>query len=158
MSGDRLSEMLRAQRELQRVMPHGDPARLEGEDRTSFISWNVLALTDELHELLDEVGWKPWATSHHVNQQPALGELVDAWHFMMNLLWAISGLDPYDDPDAAAERLAQALHDGYLAKRAVNEQRQAAGYDGVTGKCPRCHRDLAESECTPFGCQEDDDG
>ena len=155
MDGDRLVEMLRAQRELQRVMPHGDPARLEGEARTSFISWNVLALTDELHEMLDEVGWKPWATSQHVNADRALAELVDAWHFMMNLLWAVAGLDPYDHPDAAADRLAHALHEGYLAKRAVNEERQAAGYDGVTGKCPRCHRDLAESDCTPLACEED---
>lgn len=148
-----LERMLREQRELQLVMPPAgrDPAELEGEDRTSFISWNVLALTDELHELLDEVGWKPWATSRHVNEDRALAELVDAWHFMMNLLWAVAGRGVLGD----AGVLAAVLEARYQDKRAVNEQRQVDGYDGVTGKCPRCHRDLAESDCTPLACEED---
>ena len=44
------------------------------------------------------------------------------------------------------------LRERYLAKRVVNAQRQADGYDGVAGKCPRCHRDYLESACEPTAC------
>ena len=76
---DILQHLLDAQSELQRKMPSPHPVDLFEEynpgpfdeqipdDRRApaidFIHWNVTAATDELHELLGEIGWKPWPTS-----------------------------------------------------------------------------------------------
>ena len=88
-----------------------------------------VAILDELHEALGEIGWKPWAASDHINHDAIKGELVDAWHFFMNLCM-IAGV--------GAEDLIQ----GYINKSAKNEKRQAEGYDGVSTKCPLCKRAL----------------
>lgn len=126
---DRLEEIFDLQRKLQTESFGYDPVTMEGEERTQFIMWNVLALTDELHEALAEVGWKPWATSRHVNETRLQGELVDALHFLVNLC-------------LAAGMSAEDLHEGYLDKRHRNAKRQEEGYDGVSGKCPHCKRAL----------------
>lgn len=138
---DMLREMLKAQRALQVGVYAGDPSDFMAEDRVQFIKDMVLALSDELHELLGEVGWKPWATSRHVNREAAVGELIDAWHFFMNLMIVLSVT-----PDELFER--------YMEKRQKNIQRQMDGYDGVTGKCPECKRALDDAgvTCTPLGC------
>lgn len=133
-----LAAMLRAQRELQIKSFDLDPSELEDGPRMEFIRWNVLALIAEMVEYLDETGWKPWATSQHINAEEALGELVDAWHFFMNILWATEGGGLLGDADV----LAEVFTGRYFKKREVNAQRQADGYDGVTGKCEGCHRDL----------------
>lgn len=99
------------------------------EERIEQIKINVLALTDELHEALAEVGWKPWATSRHINQESLQGELIDAYHFLMNLM-VVAGLSDKD-----VDYL-------YLKKNRRNLERQREGYDGVGGKCPVCHRAL----------------
>lgn len=106
-----------------------NPLELMEEDRIEFIRWNVLALEDELHEALAETGWKPWATSRHINTDKFHGELVDAFHFFMNLC-LVSGLT------------ADQLLERYFEKRSINAKRQARGYDGVEGKCPKCRRAL----------------
>ena len=139
-----LGQLVGLQYELQSESFGVDPLRLTDEERIEFIRWNVLALTDELHELLQEVGWKPWATSRHVNEPEATGELVDALHFFMNLLLAVAprGSTPEDVAAETARR--------YLAKRKVNAARQRDGYDGVTGKCVDCKRDLGEVKRSTF--------
>lgn len=127
-----LDEQERAQRDV-----HGlDLGRLTDEERIEAIRWNVLALEDELHEALAETGWRPWATSRHVNRDAFLGELIDAWHFLMNL---------FIIADTDAEEIKRL----YFAKRAKNDKRQRDGYDGVAGKCPGCHRALDDDavEC-----------
>lgn len=100
-----------------------------------------VALIDELHEALAEIGWKPWATSNHFNQEAVKGELVDAFHFFMNLC-LVSGVS------------AQDLIDGYTSKSAKNIQRQADGYDGVSTKCTVCKRALDDAavRCTADQC------
>lgn len=133
-----IAEMLELQRELQINSYGKDPATLEGDERMDFIRWNVLALEDELHEALAETGWKPWAKSQHVNEQAFAGEMVDAWHFFMNLM-------------LAAHMSAETLEEGYLAKRLKNAARQRAGYDGVSTKCQLCKRALDDDAvaCRP---------
>lgn len=118
-----------AQLDLQIAAYGADPRELMAEDRIEFIRWNVLALEDELHEALAETGWKPWASSRHVNADKFHGEMVDAFHFFMNLCLA-TGL--------TAERLLEL----YFEKRLINAKRQAQGYDGVASKCPKCRRAL----------------
>lgn len=95
-----------------------------------------IAMVDELHEALNEIGWKPWATSRHFNIEAVKGELVDALHFFMNLCM-VAKVTPED------------LIKGYIDKSAKNIQRQAEGYDGVSTKCNLCARALDDSavEC-----------
>lgn len=134
-----LNTMLEMQRQLQ-VKHYGkDPADLQGEERALFIKDMVLALSDELHEALQEVGWKPWATSRHVNDEAFKGELIDAWHFFMNLI-LVSGMDPFD------------FMQRYISKHDKNASRQKAGYDGVANKCPGCRRALDDDavRCVPI--------
>lgn len=123
-----LIKMLAMQRELQLRYNNGKNIEdFTDEERMAAIRENVLACTDELHEALAETGWKPWATSNHINREAFHSELVDAWHFFMNLMLH-SGMT------------AQNLYEGYLDKNRRNHQRQEHGYDGVVGKCPGCKR------------------
>lgn len=136
-------DALNAQLDLQRNSFGADPKALDSEQTVEWIRWNVLALEDELHEALAEVGWKPWAKSKHVNRDAYVSELVDAFHFLMNLMIVV-------DCDAS-EFLAK-----YAEKRGLNAERQAAGYDGVSGKCPICKRALDDAAvtCTETECSE----
>jgi phosphoribosyl-ATP pyrophosphohydrolase len=124
----RLTHMLKMQRDLQRMYNKGREIEdFTSEERMVAIRDNVLACTDELHEALGETGWKPWATSNHINTQAFWAEMVDAWHFFMNLMLH-SGMTADD------------LYRGYLAKHDKNIKRQEDAYDGVTTKCPGCKR------------------
>lgn len=102
------------------------------------IVWNHTALVVELGEFMNEVGWKTWSVPRGwVNREAAIGELVDAGHFMANMLTYL-GVD-----DDEWERR-------YRAKQEVNRQRQRDGYDARSRKCPGCHRayDDPGVECT----------
>jgi dimeric dUTPase (all-alpha-NTP-PPase superfamily) len=133
---DRFGLMLKMQLELQQQhMKDGDPRFLEGDHMAEFMRWNAWAVEDELHEAMAEVGWKPWATSRHINQEAFMKEMVDAFHFFMNmLLCGCQGWSP--------SQIADEFTKMYIVKNAINAQRQAKGYNGVTGKCPKCHREL----------------
>lgn len=135
------NDALKAQLELQIKSYGSDPRDLDDEGKLEWIRWNMLALEDELHEALAEVGWKPWAKSKHINRDAFISELVDAFHFLMNLMLIV-------DCDAD-EFLAK-----YFEKRGINAARQAAGYDGVVGKCQTCKRALDDVAvlCTEDKC------
>lgn len=46
----------------------------------------ILALEDELHEVLGELNWKPWKTSRkEVDFDKLGGEIADCWHFLLEL-------------------------------------------------------------------------
>lgn len=133
MAGDRLQDIFDRQVSLQREAYGLDmealAAREISEVRIQQIKNNVLALTDELHEALNEAGWKPWATSRHVNERAFQGEIVDALHFLINL-YVLGGGTP------------DTLYDQYREKNDKNRKRQQDGYDGIQGKCPGCKRAL----------------
>jgi NTP pyrophosphatase (non-canonical NTP hydrolase) len=124
-----LAEIFEKQRALQISSFGGDPANLDQESKIEYIKSMTLAASDELHEALAEVGWKPWATSRHINRDAYLGELIDVLHFLVNLCLVVGA-----DADEIAER--------YAEKSSRNVKRQAEGYDGVTGKCEACKRAL----------------
>lgn len=133
-------QMLGMQRDLQIRYGGVDPGSLDGDMRADYIRTMILATEDELHEALAETGWKPWASSRHLNRAEYKGELVDAWHFFMNLLLVAN--ITWDEFSLA-----------YEAKNKVNHSRidQGDGYDGIAGKCPGCRRDLGDlRKADPF--------
>lgn len=135
MPQDRFQLMLEMQLELQQKhMKDGNPQQLVGDDMADFMRWNAFAVEDELHEAMQEVGWKPWATNRSISEEAFLREMVDAFHFFMNML--LCALP--DSPEVIADKFTKA----YLTKNAINAQRQQEGYDGVSMKCPICHREL----------------
>lgn len=138
-------DALNAQRKLQINSFGKDPVGLEGEERSDWIRWNVLALEDELHEALAETGWKPWATSNHLNRAAYVSELVDAFHFFMNLM-------------LVADCNAEEFLNKYVEKRKINIKRQEEGYDGIAGKCRMCKRafDDPAVTCTVLACEWDE--
>lgn len=97
------------------------------EERVWYAKDQILALLDETHEALGEIGWKSWATSRHFNRDAFVGELIDALHFLVNLF-------------LVAECTPQEMYQRYIAKNEKNRTRQDKGYDGVTDKCPGCKR------------------
>lgn len=143
MSIDRLDTMLGMQLKLQIEHMGGDPtdpAYLSGDEWADFMRWNAFALTDEIHEAMNEVGWKPWATSRHLNGLAFMKEMVDAFHFFMNMLLAAN-------PGRNPEEIAQEFFDLYHEKNTINAQRQIEGYDGVADKCSTCRRELLGGQC-----------
>ena len=137
-----LQMILDRQRELQKKHYGVDVTTLSDEERAQYIRDMSLALADELHEALNETGWKPWATSRHLNRQAYLGELIDVLHFWCNLVLITNTNE-------------KELLDMYFAKADKNAKRQLAGYDGVAGKCTTCGRafDDAAVLCTPIACE-----
>lgn len=121
---------LASTRRLQREAYGDDDWPKQGEALANSVQMNITAIIAELGEMLTEVGWKPWAENRGwVNREQYLKELVDVGHFLANLLVAV-GCD-----DEEWERR-------YQDKQALNTRRQAAGYDGLKGKCHACRRAL----------------
>ena len=135
---DQFGLMLQMQLDLQKNHMGANPQTLTGDAMADFMRWNAFALEDEIHEAMAEVDWKPWAKPaiRSVREDKFLKEMVDAWHFFMNML--LCGLP--DSPAVIADKFTKA----YIAKNAVNAQRQADGYDGISTKCPECKRELSE--------------
>jgi len=130
---DRLGEMFELQGDLQRNTYGSHPSDIPTtEERINFIKDMHIAIGDELSEFMGEIGWKPWATSRHINVEAAQGELVDAFHFFMNLCMAV-------------DMTPEILFERYKAKRLKNIKRQEDGYDGVQGKCLHCKRALDDT-------------
>jgi NTP pyrophosphatase (non-canonical NTP hydrolase) len=126
---DRLTEIFARQLRLQQVIHHYDIDVQTDEQRIHSIKENVLACTDELHEALHEVGWKQWATSRHINEDALKGEIIDAFHFILNLALH-AGMD------------SEEFFRRFIEKNQRNFERQAEGYDGISSKCPHCARAL----------------
>lgn len=134
---------LASTRELQRDAFDWDWDKIrERDDYLDVVATSVMqnftSAVTELGEALAEVGWKPWASRRFVNRDAFIEELVDVAHFLANMAVAVDCTD-----DEWEQR--------YQAKQQVNRRRQEDGYDGVTGKCPRCHRsyDGAGVTCRP---------
>lgn len=133
--------MLERQKKFQNLL-YPDFDRMTPELRAIYIKDQVLSLISELHEALDEMGWKAWATSRHFNREAFFAELVDAQCFLLNLFLA-TGYTP--------EETALNIANTHANKWTRNIARQSNGYDGVTGKCPHCHRAYDDDavKCVP---------
>lgn len=139
-----LSKMLKMQRDLQLMYNKGKTIEeFTDQERMQALLENAYSLCDEIHEALDETGWKPWTTSNHINKAAFYSEMVDAWHFFMNLMLH-SGMTITD------------LYEGYMKKNVKNYKRQAEGYDGLN-KCPACRRAYDDDAVLCFPTTETED-
>ena len=134
--------LFQAQLKIQTLAYGRDPREItDPKERIQFFRDMREALEAELQEATDEIGWKPWATSKHFNEEAVQGELADVLLFFINLCLVANA-----SPEVIAAKTFEKM------KR--NLDRQLAGYDGVTGKCVRCKRaldDLAVTCYAPSG-------
>jgi hypothetical protein len=116
------------------------PMDMAPDEKMAYIRTQFLALADEQHEALAETGWKPWATSTHLNRDAYMGELADTFIFLMNQM-------------LVADITPSQLMDVVKAKQIKNAKRQDENYDGVTTKCPGCKRAYDDDavKCTSVG-------
>lgn len=106
---DKLDEIFQKQLEFQKRVgniPYKD---------VQFIKDMTLAAMDELMESLREIPWKPWKKQQEFNMASFKEELIDLLHFFVNLCLA-AGMDSNE------------VHELYLLKNKVNNQRQDEGY------------------------------
>lgn len=76
-----IDDILKRQRVLNDAM--GNPMRENGEP----IKENVIALSVEVIEVLNEINWKPWKkTKKEVDKEALLFELVDVIQFWANIV------------------------------------------------------------------------
>jgi hypothetical protein len=132
-----LARLLEEQLLLQQESFGLDPRQLEGVDRAEFVRWNVLALEDELHEAMQEIRWKPWVDEsirgEWVDRDAFMCELVDAFHFLMNLMLVAESAKLARNrvpASSAARYIADEFYERYMVKRVTNARRQAEGYTG----------------------------
>jgi dimeric dUTPase (all-alpha-NTP-PPase superfamily) len=75
----------------------------------------IMACADELFEMLRCTPWKPWKKQQSFNDAEFRKELIDAWHFMINLSLS-AGMDAGD------------IYSSFMKKHAINRERQKDGY------------------------------
>lgn len=143
---DRLEQMFLRQVLLQRVGRSLDPPAMQGEERGWYATWNHTALVKELGEALDEIAWKPWSVDKDTfNRKQYLAELVDAFHFLMNMVLVAAGA-AYTNETTAAE-IASEFFEEYLKKSEINMERFKSGtYDAKATKCPDCGRAIEDGK------------
>jgi len=125
---DMLQQVFERQAYFQGLLGH-DYSTMDTQELANYIKDQVLALTDEAHEALAEVSWKPWAKDQFVNHAQLGGELADILCFLVNLALA-AGLTSED---------FFLLHEE-KALRNIARQQKAGGYTVLEGKCPTCRR------------------
>lgn len=132
----RLDAMFKAQADLQRRILGMDPSQLSDVDKMAYIREQALAMISEINEALGETGWKSWASSNHINRDAYVSELgADAMRFLINMLLVVNAT-PVE------------LFKTFMSKVDMVNAR-VGNYDGVSTKCPRCHRDRGDKgvEC-----------
>jgi len=90
--------------------PFNDP-----KQKQEYINMMTLALMDELMESIRVTPWKPWKKQQIFDKLKYQQELIDAFHFFINLC-------------IAADLDADKLYKMYAEKNAENHKRQDAGY------------------------------
>lgn len=115
MSEDMLTAFFEMQLFLQQKMGY-DFEAMSDKDKVQYIKEYSLHLTDEIHEMLRELPYlKPWKNYDKFDAvrgfQKARAEIVDAVHFLLNILLAL-GYTP------------ETLFDAFQLKNSENHKRQ----------------------------------
>ena len=118
---DKLEHMFRAQKALQVKLGTFDKMKTEG-DIQSFINQNAIAIYEEVSEILRCTPYKNpnyvkfgWKKNQVWNKHEYLGEIVDLFHFLMNLCICMG----YDEDD---------FFDKYMEKNETNHKRKEENY------------------------------
>lgn len=114
-----LFDLLHMQKVIQEETFNHHFQKMTHQEKVSFIREMVLATTHELHEAMDETGWKYWSTADHFYQNRYMSELVDALLMLLNL-FLVTGMYPDD--------IADLVLDQAQMKQKLNIQRQESGY------------------------------
>ena len=85
------------------------------KEHIDYIRSQTLACIDELMEALHNTPWKPWKKNQKFDREKFKEELVDVWHFLINLTLA-SGMGP------------TSLYQRFIKKNKENNKRQDEGY------------------------------
>ena len=107
---DNLKELFELQKQLQKRLGN-DISKFDLE----FYKINHLALENELHEALRETPWKPWKKQQNLNIDKLKEELVDAWHFIINM-------------SLCAQMDSNELYERFKSKNQINHKRQENEY------------------------------
>jgi dimeric dUTPase (all-alpha-NTP-PPase superfamily) len=113
MKKDKLDIMLEMQKDLQEKINKEKFGNLEFNQE--YINHMTVALTDEIFEALRETPFKYWKKNQVLNKDNFQKELIDAWHFFMNLLIA-GGIT------------ADKLYEMYCEKNKINYERVKNNY------------------------------
>jgi len=81
----------------------------------NFVNLNYIGVITEASEALEKTPWKPWKDSMRYNRIEFQKELIDIFHFLMNLFLA-AGMEPQD------------VYRMYKQKHIKNMKRQERGY------------------------------
>jgi hypothetical protein len=96
-----------SQLEVQKTVYGVDPSKLSGDDKARYIRENVLAATEELHEILRCYAWKPWGINQGVrlaSRDEVKEEIIDVRIFLNNLA-AVEGITDEELAEAYAAKL-----------------------------------------------------
>lgn len=85
------------------------------KENVDIIKNQMLALVDEAMEALREIPWKPWKISSSFDLVKYREELIDIFHFLVNL-FLFAGMD------------TKMVLEYFLDKNKINVQRQKDGY------------------------------
>lgn len=95
------------------------------EQRADYWRTHVIAMSDELHEVLDCLDWKPWSSREgewKVDKEVLADEIADVLAFLGNLCFmaGISHgiLEPAIDRNDA--KIRRRVAEGYAARKRVN--------------------------------------
>ena len=106
--GDKLALMFQKQLKFAKLLK----TKPEGQE---YINIAILAIICESMEALQNTEWKPWKASKVFNKVKFKEEIIDIWHFLINLSLA-AGFDE------------NTLYKAFLRKNDINIQRQKQVY------------------------------
>ena len=119
---DKLDKIFKLQNDLQKKMPGVDKVLDDPSYTQMYINEMILAMLDELGEVLRETAWKNpdlvpygWKKHQKYDKEKFKEELVDLLHFFVNLC-LVSGMN------------SEELYARYCGKREENISRQERGY------------------------------
>ena len=110
-----MDELFDLQIKLQKRLGYNPKNESQELDDQEYINLMFIALIEEAVEFIKETPYKPWKKSMKLNEQNARKEIVDMWHFLINLSLAM-GLTP------------ESLYKEFNKKNKMNHRRQVYGY------------------------------
>jgi len=113
-----LEKMFELQKQFQELIGNEipyDKVWLNNPINIELIKNQILALYDEVGEALREVPWKPWKRNQQFNVSKFRMELIDIFHFLINLC-LLSGMNAED------------VFTLFQSKNQINKMRQKNGY------------------------------